>query len=195
MIKNILILLIFGLAIYLLSHFYKQSSMSLKEQSVLLTTKEGSEMLSYKKSSTKKESFSNVTIEKTTLTNGTEHAFYEVAQIDGLYEFNNDIEKIITLLFEAEEVHTHMSLNELKMMQLTLKDGRAVNLFVMDNDNKKIEFFYGLSSDQAMDILQKINKGITINLMLIKSDNLNESITEWSVLNNDFKGIISSIDY
>ena len=195
MIKNILILLILGSAIYLLNYFYKQSSMNLRDKSVLITTKEGSTTLSYEKSSTQKETFSNVTIEKTTLINGADHAFYEVAQIDGLYEFNNDIEKIITLLFDTKEIHTHMSLNELKMMQLTLNDGRYVNLFVMDNDNKKIEFFYGLSSDQAMKRLQKIDKDITVALMLIKSDKLNESLTQWSVLKNDFEGIISSIDY
>ena len=169
--------------------------MTLRDKSVLLTTKEGSTTLSYEKSLIQKEQFSNVAIEKTTLLNGTRRCFYEVAKIEGLYEFNTNIEKIITLLFDAKEIHTHMAMNELKMMQLTLKGGKRINLFVRDNDNKKIEFFYGLSSDKAMDIMQKIFKDITINLMLAKSDSLNESLTKWTILHNDFEGIISSTDY
>ena len=195
MIKNILILLILGFAIYFLNLYYQQSSMHLKEQTVQLTTKEGSYQLTYEKRTSKSENFSNLSIEETILTDHRgENAFYEVATIEGLYQFNSDIKTLITTLFGAKQIKLHFALNELKMMQLTLKSGERINLFVMDNDNKKIELFYGVSSEKAMEIVRKISKN-TQNLTLEKSDTLTKSMTQWSVLHNNFGEIIESIDY
>ena len=195
MIKSILILITFGLGIYLINYFYKQSSMQLTEQTVLIKTKEGSSTHTFEKSMVKNENFSNVQIAQTTLMKKGVTAYYEVAEIDGLYEFNSDIKKIITTLFEAKDVHEYASLNELKMMQVTLNNGKRINLFVMDNDNKKINLFYGLSSKESMDILLQVSKNSTQNIKLKESDMVTESMTKWTVIHNDFDGIISSIDY
>jgi len=196
MIKNIIIVVVFLLAIFLLNRFYKQSSMSYKENQVTLKTKHGTASIKYNLSKSNLLNFSNITIKQIHLADSKNSTFYEEASIEGLYEFSRTKEHIVKTLFEAKKVTTLLSLNELIAMQVTLKNNQIVNLFISDNSNKEFQLFYGLSTLDFHSILDKI-KGEEISITLNKTLAIpaDKPLTQWSVQHNDIDGIVSSIDY
>ncbi len=193
MIKNIIILTVFALAIFLLNRYYQQSALYFKDGVVLLEVK--GKKVNLKPSAIKSttEHFSNVNIVQKELTIEGSKSYYEVATIDGLYEFNHNIEEIITKLFETKKVQSIFSIHELDAMQIITENGEVINLFVTDNDTKEFHLLYGVSSEifrSTILSLTGVNK-----LELADVVELNKSKTQWTVLNNDFNGVISSIDY
>ena len=191
--KNIIILTIFALAIFLLNRYYQQSSLSINDDAVVLEVKGKKVKLKYSVAKSATEHFSNVNIVQKELVIKGAKTYYEVAVIDGLYEFNHNIEEIITKLFEVKKVQKVFSIHELLAMQIITESGEAINLFVSDNDTKEFHLFYGLSNEifrSTILTLTGINK-----LELADVIELNKSKTQWTVLNNDFNGVISSIDY
>ncbi len=191
--KNIIILTIFALVIFLLNRYYQQSSLSINDDAVVLEVKGKKVKLKYSVAKSATEHFSNVNIVQKELVIKGAKTYYEVAVIDGLYEFNHNIEEIITKLFEVKKVQKVFSIHELLAMQIITESGEAINLFVSDNDTKEFHLFYGLSNEifrSTILTLTGINK-----LELADVIELNKSKTQWTVLNNDFNGVISSIDY
>jgi len=193
MIKNILIILAFISAIFLLNHYYKQSSLKLNNHTIELLTKNAEVSIVYKEKNLEILNFSNLHVTQHQLTDNQGSVYYEEAKIEGLYQFNN-IEEIIKIIFEAKEVKTIFSLNELIALQVKTKQG-IMNLFVTDNDTKEIHFFYGLSNELFRLTILKLN-GENKSLLDLKDVALlTKVMTHWSVLHNDFDGVISSIDY
>ena len=191
--KNIIILTVFALAIFLLNRYYQQSSLSINDDAVVLEVKGKKVNLKYRAAKSTTEYFSNVNIVQKKLTIEGSKSYYEVASIDGLYEFNHNIEEIIRKLFEAKKVKNVFSIHELLAMQIVTESGEAINLFVSDNDIKEFHLFYGFSNEifrSTILTLTGINK-----LELADVVELNRSKTQWTVLNNDINGVISSIDY
>ena len=191
--KNIIILTIFALAIFLLNRYYQQSSLSINDDAVVLEVKGKKVNLKYSVAKSTTEHFSNVNVSQKELILENSKTYFEVASIEGLYAFNHDIKEIIKVLFETKKVQKVFSVNELHAMQVTTKSGKVINLFVTDNDTKEFHLFYGLSNEifrSTILTLTGINK-----LELADVIELNKSKTQWTVLNNDFNGVISSIDY
>ncbi len=191
--KNIIILTVFALAIFLLNRYYQQSLLSINDDAVVLEVKGKKVNLKYRDAKSTTEHFSNVNIVQKELTIEGNKTFYEVASIDGLYEFNHNIEEIITKLFKAKKINNIFSIHELLAMQIITENGEPINLFVSDNDTKEFHLFYGFSNEifrSTILTLTGINK-----LELADVVELNRSKTQWTVLNNDINGVISSIDY
>ena len=193
MIKNIIILIVFALAIFLLNRYYQQSSLNFKDGMVLLEVKGKKVNLKPLAVESSIEHFSNVDIEQKELTIVKVKTYYEVATINGLYEFNYNIKEIIEVLFKSKKVQNIFSIHELDAMQVTTDSGEVINLFVTDNDTKEVHLFYGFSNEIFRSTILALT-GIE-KLELSEVLKLSESKTQWTVLNNDFNGIISSIDY
>ncbi len=191
--KNIIILTVFALAIFLLNRYYQQSLLSINDDAVVLEVKGKKVNFKYRDAKSTTEHFSNVNIVQKELTIEGNKTFYEVASIDGLYEFNHNIEEIITKLFKAKKINNIFSIHELLAMQIITENGEPINLFVSDNDTKEFHLFYGFSNEifrSTILTLTGINK-----LELADVVELNRSKTQWTVLNTDINGVISSIDY
>jgi hypothetical protein len=193
MIKNIIILIVFALAIFLLNRYYQQSSLNFKDGAVVLEVK--GKKVNLKPTSIKptSEHFSNVNIAQKELTIDGAKSYYEVASIDGLYEFNHNIEEIMVKLFDTKKVQNIFSIHELHAMQVTTNSGEVINLFVTDNDNKEFHLFYGVSNELFRSTILTL-LGID-KLELEDAVAVSEAMTKWTVFNNDFNGIIGSIDY
>lgn len=193
--KNIILLILFVAAIFLVSYYYKQSSLTLIDQGVRLKVKEKRVLLDYTLKEKKSILFSNVNIEQSTLIADADKAYFEVAKTASLYEFNHNTQKVVETLFEAKSSRTLFSINGLRAMQVTLKDHRVINLFVLDNDTKELHLFYGISNKLFASSITKLLGMQSRKLDLNDVVDLDESMTKWSVKHNDIDGIISSIDY
>ena len=136
--------------------------------------------------------FSNLTIIQSKLSNG---AYYEVATCESLYEFNPDTSSVIKTIFEARELDELFSIGGVRAIRITLKNSQIINLFVDDNDMKELKIFYGISYDEYSKIVERILgkkfKELPVGGML----ELPMAMTKWSVIHNNFDGVISSIDY
>jgi len=195
MIKNIIILIVFALAIFLLNRYYQQSSLNFKNDTVVLEVKGKKVNLKPTAIKPTTEHFSNVNIAQKELTIEKSKSYFEVASIEGLYEFNHNIEVIIGKLFETKKVQKVFSINELHAMQVTTKSGKVINLFVTDNDSKEFHLFYGLSNELFRSTILTLTGTDKFDFELADTVEINEVMTKWTVLNNDFNGIIGSIDY
>ena len=193
MIKNIIILTVFALAIFLLNRYYQQSSLNFRDGTVVLEVKGKKVNIKPSSIEVKSEDFSNVNIVQKELKLKDSRSYYEVATIDGLYEFNHNIKEIIGKLFETKKVQNIFSIHELLAMQVTTKSGEVINLFVTDNDTKEFHLFYGVSNELFRSTILTLSG--TDKFELENSVELHESMTKWTVLNNDINGIIGSIDY
>jgi hypothetical protein len=71
----------------------------------------------------------------------------------------------------------------------------VINLFVTDNDSKSFQLLYGLSNEQFESAIKHITGVGKLDKALLKGSSLSEPMTQWNHLNNDFKGMVSSIDY
>ncbi len=192
MFKNIIILIILASVIYALTYFYKQSELELKPN--MVTIKVETNNFNFPYSNKKKESqiFSNINIEQYILTSGEEKLFFELATVKGLYEFNYNPKEIINKLFDVKKRNSIFTKNGLEALQLTLPNNQKINMFMLQNDNKELRLFYGLS-DKAFS--KSIEKLVGKEVMPIKASKLTKPISLWSTKVNDIDGVISSIDY
>lgn len=195
MIKNIIILIVFALAIFLLNRYYQQSSLNFKDATVVFEVKGKKVNLKPTAIKPTSEHFSNVNIEQKELSFEKNKTYFEVASIEGLYEFNHNIEQIISVLFETKKIENIFSINELHAMQVTTKNGEVINLFVTDNDTKEFHLFYGLANELFRSTILTLIGTDKFGFELTDTVEINEVMTKWTVLNNDFTRIISSIDY
>lgn len=196
MIKNILILIVFIAAIFLINNHYKRSVLDFKENKITLMVKEKTVAFPYTLSISKNITFSNVNITQNKLVcpKGNS-AYYEVATTESLYEFSQQTEQVVQTLFDAKKLNIICSINGIRAIQVVLKNDKVINLFIDDNDMKKLKIFYGLSTEtfaQTVERLQglevkMLEKGVLVKLL--------EPMTKWSVKHNDFDGIIQSSDH
>ena len=195
MIKNILILLVFISVIFLLNQYYKQSSLKLNNHTVTLLSKNSVVDLVYKKKSLTVINFSNLHINQNKLTDNQSNLYYEEAKVEDLYIFNDNTEELIKTVFEAKEIKKVFALNELIGLQVIKKGGNVINLFVSDNDTQEIHMFYGLSNELFRSTIIKLSGKENSLLELKEVTPLTKFMSQWSVLHNNFDGVVSSIDY
>ena len=193
--KNIIILILFVAGIFLITYYYKQSSLTLVEEGVKLKVKEKQVLLNYRLKERAPLVFSNVNITQNTLINESETTYFEVATTVSLYEFSQQTESLVRILFEAKSSNTIFSINGLRAMQVTLDDGQVINLFILDSDTKALYFFYGMSNSVFASTIHKLSGIKGDKLDLKDTIEVTGSMTKWSVQHNDIDGIVSSIDY
>jgi len=192
MIRNIIIIILIIVAIFLLTSYSKSSSLILSSKGVTLLVNNKTIFLEGRHVKMTPLTFSNLTIIQSKLSNG---AYYEVATCESLYEFNPDTSSVIKTIFEARELDELFSIGGVRAIRITLKNSQIINLFVDDNDMKELKIFYGISYDEYSKIVERILgkkfKELPVGGML----ELPMAMTKWSVIHNNFDGVISSIDY
>ena len=193
--KNIIILTVFALAIFLLNRYYQQSSLNFKDGVITLDVKGRKVKLNPTSIKEEKRDFSNVNIVQKEFILEANKSYYEEATINGLYEFNHNIKEIVNILFEAQEVQNIFSIHALHAMQIKTKNGEVINLFITDSDTKEFHLLYGLSNKLFRSSILTLVGRDNIEFKLLDTAELNGVKTKWSLLNNNFNGLISSIDY
>jgi len=192
MIKNIIIISLIIAAIFLLSYYYKSSSLTLNSKGVTLVVKNKTIFIDGRHVKMTPLTFSNLNIIQSKLSNG---AYYEVSTCESLYEFNPDTKSVIRTIFEAKDLDELFSIRGVRAIRVTLQNSQIINLFVDDNDMKALKIFYGISYDEyakiVKEVLGKEFKEFSVGGML----ELPMAMTKWSVIHNNFNGVISSIDY
>ncbi|NOZ91159.1 MAG: hypothetical protein GXO60_07760 [Epsilonproteobacteria bacterium] len=194
MLKNIIIAVVLIGGILLLTLFYKKSSFNLKSDTLVLQTPKNKVVYPYKSVKSDVKNFSNVSITQYTLTGNKEKLIYEVATINGLYEFNGNPKDIILKLFDAKNIKTLFSKNGLEAVEVTLANDKKINLFFLQTDNKKVEFLYGLSNSLFEKSIKELS-GKDIKLHDRDIFLVSKPITMWSSKVNDIDGVIGSIDH
>ncbi len=192
MLKNIIILIILAVVIYAFSYFYKQSKLDLTPNMVTIKVEMQDVNISYDDIKENILKFSNVEIKQYSLKRNNEKLFFEVAIIDGLYEFNYNPKEIIDKLFNVKKRNLVFSKNGLEALQLTLSDNQRVNMFMLQTDNKELRLFYGLSDELFSQVVEKL---VGQKVKPIDASKLTKPISLWSTKVNDIDGLISSIDY
>lgn len=192
MLKNIIILVVLAVGILALVLFYKASSFELTLNSLILKTQRDGVVYPYQKIRRDIKTLSNVKINQYSLTTDGEDIIYEIAEVDGLYEFNDNPKIIVSKIFDAKDSRSLFANNGLEALQLTLSDGRVLNLFMVQTDSKKIEFLYGLSDKLfAKSVKQLSGKSVEVIGAVV----LSKPLTKWSEEITGIDGVISSIDH
>ena len=192
MFKNNIILIILASIIYALTYFYKQSKLELTPNMVTIKVETNNFNFPYSKIEKESQIFSNVDVQQYILTSKEEKLFFELATVKGLYEFNYNSKEIINKLFDVKKRNSIFTKNGLEALQLTLANNQKINMFMLQNDNKELRLFYGLS-DKAFS--KSIEKLVGKKVVPIEASKLTKPISLWSTKVNDIDGIISSIDY
>jgi len=192
MLKTISILVILAAGIFAFSYFYKPSRLELTSNMIIL--KAGMEDYNYPYSVIKKDTkeFSNVHIEQYSLQNETEKFIFEKAEVDGLYEFNNNSKEVISKLFNAKNMNSLFEKNGLEALQLTLADDKRINLFALISDSNQLNLLYGVSDTLFSKTIEKLAKK---KAEPINGNFATKPLTLWSSEINDMNGVIGSIDH
>jgi len=192
MLKKIIILVVLAVGILALVLFYKKSSFELTLNSLILKTQQNGIVYPYQKIRRDSKNFSNLKVNQYSLTSDGEEIIYEIAEVDDLYEFNDNQKSIISKLFDIKQSRSLFENKGLEALQLTLSDGKILNLFFVQTDSQKIEFLYGLSDKLfAKSMKQLSGKEIGESGAVV----LSKPITKWSDKVNGIDGVISSIDH
>lgn len=196
MIKKILILIVFIATLFLINNHYKRSSLNFKDNKIILKVKEKMLTFPYTLVESKNIIFSNVNIVQSQLVcpKGN-RAYYEVATLEGLYEFNQQTEALVKTLFDAKKLNTICSINGIRAIQVVLQNGEVINLFIDDNDMKELKFFYGLTTEIFTQTVEQL-RGLEVKILEkgVMTEPL-KAMTKWNIKHNDIDGLISSIDY
>ncbi|CAA6803308.1 MAG: Unknown protein [uncultured Sulfurovum sp.] len=192
MTRNIIIALLIIIAILLLAYYYKASSLNLDSKGVTLKVKNKTFSFEATRVKTIPISFSNVNIMQSKLSDGT---YFEVASVEALYEFNQNTNDVIKILFEATKVDKVFSIKGVSAMRITLKNSQVVNLFIDDNDMKELKFVYGISHEVFSSTVKQIMGKEVEELPIGGMFELTVPITKWNIKHNDYDGIITSMDH
>ena len=195
MIKNILILLVLLAAAFLISVYYKKSSIKLENNRVVLNVKDKSVFLDYNLKKSENLTFSNLNIVQKELNLKGKIAFLEVATADALYQFSGKTEFVVKTVFEAKKMNRIFSINGLEAIEVVLKNDKVLNLFVDDNDMKELTFFYGLPTDIFIKTVERLQGREAKLLYQENIEALANAKSHWSVVHNDIDGVMESIDY
>ena len=112
--------------------------------------------------------------------------FYERASTDQSFEFKYDGLYTVMYVFnnrvKYEEVYRR---NNLKLLQLQLKDKRYLNVMVQASDTQNYSFTYGFSNKEFMKIANKIKVKDEDKLLVLKHEALtftkeSKSLSDWN---------------
>jgi archaellin len=182
-------------AAFLITVYYKKSSIKLENNRVIINVKDKSVFLDYNLKKSENVTFSNLNIVQKELDLNGQTAFLEIATADALYQFSGKTEFIVKTVFEAKKINKIFSINGLKAIEVVLKNDKVLNLFVDDNDMKTLTFFYGLPTDIFLKTVERL-QGRESKLLYQKNiEPLAHAESHWSVVHNDIDGVMESIDY
>jgi hypothetical protein len=82
---------------------------------------------------------------------------YEKARTDSSYEFNFTTRRTIQIVFDAIDIREIYFSNSFYILQLTLPDGRVLNIIVEQLEDQSLNLAYGLSNSQVNNLLNQLN--------------------------------------
>lgn len=84
-------------------------------------------------------------------------AVYEDARTDFTYEFEPPITRSVQIIFEAKSAIIVYAKSHFYAYQLTLKDGRLLNVVAQQSGTQQLKFLYGLSTAQLNKMLKQLD--------------------------------------
>ncbi len=112
--------------------------------------------------------------------------FYEEVSTELDYEFNFSALYTVMYIFnDAQEYEELYRKNNLRLIQLKLKNQDRVNILIQANDTQEISYVYGFSNDEFIKIAKKLSKDSNKELKQLQYQaiNLNKSqevVTNWN---------------
>jgi len=98
---------------------------------------------------------------------------YEKARTDNQYEFNFPTMTTIRIVFDTREIRKIYFSSSFYILQLTLQDGRTLNIIVEQLEDQSLNLAYGMSNKQLNDLLKQLNakalRPLKQNVISIKS--------------------------
>ena len=89
--------------------------------------------------------------------------FYENAQTALNFEFNfGGLYTVLYIFDDAQHYEMLCKRNNLKMLQIQLKDNRYINILLQASDTQIYSYVYGFSNDEFMKIFKSIKKRLSI---------------------------------
>jgi hypothetical protein len=195
MIKNTLILIFFLAFTFVITIYYKKSSIKLEGDRVVLNVKDKSVLFDYTLVKLETLSFSNLDIVQKELKIKGRTLLFELARADALYSFNSDTKFIVKSIFEAKKINYLFSINGLSAMELVLEDDSVVNLFVEESEGKELKFLYGFSSNSFREAVEKLGNFKTQLLYQDRLGELKKRVTHWNIKHINIDAVVESIDY
>ncbi len=188
----IFILVILAAGIFALSYFFKPSRLELTPHMVIL--KVGEKDANYPYTVMKKETkhFSNLNVTQYIIESQGDNLIYEEAVAEGLYEFNSNPHYLLSKIFDLQDSTSLFVKNGLEALQLQLKDGTKLNLFMLQQDGSILRLLYGMS-DEAFE--EKVKKLTGKTIQKQGATPLKAPITQWSEKVNGIDGVLSSTDH
>jgi len=111
--------------------------------------------------------------------------FYEDARTALNFEFNfGGLYTVLYIFDDAEEYEELCKRNNLRMLQIKLKDGRFVNVIVQASDTQVYSYVYGFSNKEFMKIYQTLKikdiKNEVLKHQGITFNKFSKSTTKWN---------------
>ena len=82
---------------------------------------------------------------------------YEDVQADIAYQFQYSTPKSVEMIFEAKKIKTLYQRNNLYFFQLTLKNGKFLNVVAQQSNMQTLTQLYGFSNEQIRKIIEKVS--------------------------------------
>ena len=112
--------------------------------------------------------------------------FYEDARTELNFEFNfSGLYTVMYVFDDAQEYEEVYRKNNLRLVQLKLKDKKSVNVLIQASDTQEISYVYGFSNDEFLKLATKLaeNPDKEVKLLEYEGITLNKSqevITNWN---------------
>ena len=111
--------------------------------------------------------------------------FYEDARTALNFEFNfGGLYTVLYIFDDASEYEELCQRNNLRMVQIKLKDGSYVNVIIQASDTQEYSYVYGFSNKEFMKIYEtlraKDSERKTLKYEGIVFDNRSKNITNWN---------------
>ncbi len=133
-----------------------------------------------------RDSFGNLylTQEMIRLKNGDQVA-YEKVVLDPLYEFNLIPLQTIQVLFNTRIIDQIYFKSSFYLLQLTLKDGKVLNMALDLSDDQTMSYVYGMPTSSLKKMLKKLDPQMTPKTMtdhvITIPQNSHAFLSHWSV--------------
>jgi hypothetical protein len=114
-----------------------------------------------------------------------EVVFYEDARTSLNFEFNfGGLYTVLYIFDDAREYEELYQRNNLRMVQIKLKDGSYVNVIIQASDTQEYSYVYGFSNKEFMKIYETLKGKDSENKVLkyeaITFDKKTKNITNWN---------------
>ena len=112
--------------------------------------------------------------------------FYEEAETELDFEFNfGGLYTVMYIFSDAREYTELYKENNLRLVQLKLKDNRSVNILIQANDTQFISYVYGFSNDEFMKLAKQLSLESNREIKRLKHQGIivskaQEPVTNWN---------------